>query len=114
VFYCHTDFKFKNVKAVTFDGPGSRQMMERLSTGLVEGDGVSWDDIKQELDIVRYTAQPNAVNSTNNHVGVQYCVDPMLHVDLNAGFTRRLKDALKIALNPTLLSSPSTLLLAIS
>lgn len=46
VFYCHTDFKFKNVKAVTFDGPGSRQMMERLSTGLIEGGGVAWVDIK--------------------------------------------------------------------
>lgn len=70
VFYCHSDLKFPYVKAVTFDGPGSRNMMEQLAAGTVEGGGHSWDDLKVNMDIIRYTAQPNAVNCANHHIGV--------------------------------------------
>lgn len=48
--------------------------MEKLSEGTVEGGGRSWDSLKWNLDIIRYTAQPNLVNSTNNHIGVTYCL----------------------------------------
>lgn len=51
-------------------------MMEHLSDGTIEGDGRSWDSLKWNLDITRYTAQPNLVNSTNNHIGITYCVKP--------------------------------------
>lgn len=50
-------------------------MMEQLAAGTVEGGGHSWDDLKVNKDIIRYTAQPNAVNRTNHHIGVQYCLD---------------------------------------
>jgi hypothetical protein len=28
IYYCHMDLNFKNVKGVTFDGPGSLDMMK--------------------------------------------------------------------------------------
>ena len=28
VYYCHADIGYRNVKGVTFDGPGSREMMK--------------------------------------------------------------------------------------
>jgi putative lipase involved disintegration of autophagic bodies len=35
IYYCHMDLNFKNVKGVTFDGPGSLEMMKQLSSNLV-------------------------------------------------------------------------------
>ena len=70
VYYCHMDLNFKNVKAVTFDGPGSLDMMEQLSKNLL----IRFDPT--QLDIIRYTAGPNMVNCANKHVGVSYRLFP--------------------------------------
>lgn len=46
VFYCHTLINLPNVKAVTFDGPGTKNIMEKMCHGLIEGAGASWSKLK--------------------------------------------------------------------
>ena len=64
VFYCHNDLKFKIVRAVSFDGPGTRTKMEELNSRLVN-DKIQLED----LDIVAYLAFPNLINCTHGHIG---------------------------------------------
>lgn len=70
IFYCNTDLKYQNVKGVTFDGPGSLEMIEQMSAS----------DISQfnpdTLDVVSYLSPPNVVNCTNKHIGIAYRLFP--------------------------------------
>lgn len=70
VFYCDTVLGYREVKAITFDSPGSFEMMEQMSSGEVMGSGHTFNI--NELDIVSYLSAPNAVNSINKHVGRVY------------------------------------------
>ena len=96
VFYCHADLEFPYVRAVTFDGPGSRNMMEQLAAGTVEGGGHSWDDMKKNFDIIRYTAQPNIVNCTNHHIGITYCLNVNLDYNHDAKNLESIKEEIFI------------------
>lgn len=78
IYYCHMDLNFKNVKGVTFDGPGSLDMMKQLSLNIIQGgDKINQNHFDpKELDIVRYTAGPNMVNCANKHIGKSYRLFP--------------------------------------
>ena len=43
VYYCHVQFDYINVKAVTIDGPGSYEMMKHLSSNEIKGAGKTFD-----------------------------------------------------------------------
>lgn len=73
VFYCNRDLDYKYVKAVTFDGPGSYEMMVELSKSEVKNAG-EFD--KRELYIISYLSAPNIVNCANQHVGQVYRLFP--------------------------------------
>jgi len=76
-FYCHAYFNHPDVKAVTFDSPGSYQMMKRLKSNIQNrGTKVNIKDI----EIVTYLAAPNPVNSCNQHVGRVYRVNREMDV----------------------------------
>lgn len=81
VFYCRAYFNKYNVeiKAVTFDSPGTKPMMERLQSNIVSRD----TQVKlKELPIFTYLAKPNPVNCCNEHVGTVKCVEvEMLQTD---------------------------------
>ena len=74
VLYCHKFLDFKRVKAVTFDGPGSNEMMEKLCKNKIE----KFDF--ENLNIVAYLSKPNLVNCTNSHKNVRnvYQIFPLL------------------------------------
>jgi uncharacterized protein Yka (UPF0111/DUF47 family)/energy-coupling factor transporter ATP-binding protein EcfA2 len=74
LFYCHTDLGYKNVKAVTFDGPGSYEMMKQMSASEIKGGNTNFN--KKDLDIVAYLSAPNIVNCANKHVGTAYRLFP--------------------------------------
>jgi hypothetical protein len=66
LYYCHEDFEFPNVKAVTFDSPGSGDQFEVLQSNIINFRS------KQNLykyDICSYLAEPNLVNTSNSHIG---------------------------------------------
>ena len=65
VFYASHEFDFKETKAVTFDGPGSKDYLKELI-------GSSEADTKfnnSNLDIVSYLTAPNLLNTFNEHAG---------------------------------------------
>ncbi|MGV2433243.1 MAG UNVERIFIED_CONTAM: tetratricopeptide repeat protein [Rickettsiaceae bacterium] len=72
VYYAQAEFGDKISKAVTFDGPGAKDMIEQMAAaGTIRGRGEDGFNIK-DLDIISYVAPPNIVNCTNSHVGTLY------------------------------------------
>ncbi|ETO35233.1 TPR repeat-containing protein, partial [Reticulomyxa filosa] len=66
VYFCWTDFAYREIKAVTFDSPGSEPMMEKFKSSIKNNEaGI---DIR-DLDITSYLSFPNPINSCNKHVG---------------------------------------------
>jgi hypothetical protein len=61
---------------VTFDGPGSFEMMELLSGSEVKGDDKNFNYL--DLDITCFVNAPNVVNCTNTHVGRVFRLFPKL------------------------------------
>ncbi|PWU07284.1 MAG: hypothetical protein C5B43_00575, partial [Verrucomicrobia bacterium] len=69
VFYCHAYFHYPNVKAVTFDSPGTLTIMEELLSKVKNKN----EKIKlKNLDIVSYLTVSNTINSCNSHIGKIY------------------------------------------
>ena len=70
-FYCHAYFGYPDIKAVTFDSPGSVPMMEKLQSNILN------NQIKLKgINIVTYLAPPNFVNCCNSHGGEVFLVKP--------------------------------------
>ena len=68
-FYSHAYFDYRNVKAVTFESPGTLPMLEKLQSNIQSRQTqVNIDDI----EIVTYLASPNPVNCCNKHMGRVY------------------------------------------
>ena len=63
VFFCHKDFKKRDVRAVTFESPGSKEYLDILNTNNIESRDTNFDLI--DLDIVTYLTEPNFVNTCN-------------------------------------------------
>ena len=75
VYYCHQLFGYKNVKAVTFEAPGSEFMINaNLELNAVKG---AHDTFRaaRDLDIVAYCNMPNVINSCNRHIGSLYLLE---------------------------------------
>ena len=87
LFYCNQFFHFKNVKAVTFEAPGSeyilnhvpievsqeiRNMHKIAQSGL--RDWPNEFEVENDLDITCYCMYPNLVNSFNKHIGNLYVI----------------------------------------
>ncbi len=74
-FYSHVYFGYRNIKAVTFDSPGTEPMMKKLQSNIkAKGTRAKLEDI----EIVTYLASPNPVNCCNAHVGTVYRIEPEL------------------------------------
>lgn len=71
VFYAHKDHDYFNVNAVTFESPGSIEMIKKMNTNVVaERIALS------EYDIVNYVSYPNLINTLDKHVGTLYHIKP--------------------------------------
>ncbi|HJK87222.1 MAG TPA: hypothetical protein QKA08_05635 [Candidatus Megaira endosymbiont of Nemacystus decipiens] len=66
VYYCHQQdgMKQKNVKAITFDSPGTKNQFENLDPN---NDKQDFNDT-HNMYITTYLSAPNIVNSCNEHV----------------------------------------------
>ena len=64
VYFCHTKLEHKDVQAVTFNSPGSRDYLQKLDP--------SFDVDK--LNVTNYLTQPNFFNSCNRHIGTTFAV----------------------------------------
>lgn len=84
VFYCSEIFKYERVQAVTFDGPGSREMMEKLL--------VNKDNDLSHLEIISYFSMFNIVNCTNKHVGKCFTI---ISTNLKNKLTNIIEDKIK-------------------
>jgi hypothetical protein len=67
VFFCHKDLKKRDVRAVTFESPGSKEYLDILNKSNIYSAETNFDLI--DLDIVTYLTEPNFVNTCNSHVG---------------------------------------------
>jgi len=74
VYWCHDKFNYEDINAVTFESPGSREIIEgKMFPNLVNN---SID--LEKLDIVQYLSYPNIVNTWGHHIGTVYQIEPML------------------------------------
>ena len=73
VYWCHNQYWSFDVNAVTFESPGSKDIIDkRLLPNLN-------NNIDQEmLDIVEYLSYPNLINTWGYHIGTVYQVYPNL------------------------------------
>ncbi|XP_065655124.1 uncharacterized protein LOC136081605 [Hydra vulgaris] len=74
-YYCSRDLEYPNVKTVSFDGPGSREMMKKLS----ENETKPFE--YRKLNIVSYFSAPNLVNCINKHCGKIFTTYPNITND---------------------------------
>ena len=72
VYYCNTVLDCRYVKGVTFDGPGSREMMEQMGDSDINSPNLN------SLYIVSYLSAPNIVNCANKHLGQVYIINSEL------------------------------------
>ncbi len=70
VYFSIKDFKFKNVKAVTFQSPGSYDYLSQLNESNVLD--LESNLNLSHLNIVTYLSEPNFVNTCNQHCGKVY------------------------------------------
>ncbi|XP_047130223.1 uncharacterized protein LOC124810068 isoform X1 [Hydra vulgaris] len=91
-FYCSRDLEYPNVKTVSFDGPGAREMMEKISACEIKKFN------EKELNIVSYFSAPNLVNCLNKHCGTKYTLYPNIKNQISTFLTniisREKSDAL--------------------
>ncbi|CAF0957283.1 unnamed protein product, partial [Brachionus calyciflorus] len=78
VFYSIDYFKFENVNAITFDGPGALDIIQKIA-------GPNFDKAKIESNIVGYLSAPNFVNCANSHIGTIYRCFPILETSNKNG-----------------------------
>ena len=76
-YFCYCDFDYKQIKAVTFDSPGSLPVMEKFKSSIENH--ASKVNLKN-INIVTYLSVPNPINSCNPHVGRVYRVFPNLEL----------------------------------
>ncbi len=90
-FYSYAFCEYYDIKAVTFDSPGTLPMMEKLQSNNIN------DRVKlEDLDIVTYLAHPNPANCCNSHVGRVYKVDPLMKM------TKRIERKMPASIKNTL------------
>jgi tetratricopeptide (TPR) repeat protein len=65
-------FEFDNVKAVTFDSPGSFEYLKQLNSSNIYDKKKLFD--LSDLNIVTYLSAPNFMNTCNKHIGKVYRV----------------------------------------
>ena len=65
-FFSHREFKKRDVKAVTFESPGSKEYLDILNKKNVYSHETSFD--LRDLDITTYLSEPNFVNTCNSHL----------------------------------------------
>lgn len=75
LYFCYRDFEYLDVKAITFDSPGSVIHIDKLKPNIINN--VTKFDIR-DLNIVTYLSAPNFVNSCNQHVGRVYRLFPKI------------------------------------
>lgn len=78
VFFCYKEHNNLNVRAVTFESPGSFKILKSLSkSDFLKKDAENFDDIMKTLDIKSYLFSPNFVNTIGVHLGKVYrLIDP--------------------------------------
>lgn len=69
VFFSHRDAEYYNVKAVTFDSPGSFDYLKRFESNIYSTK-TKFD--LATLDISTYLTAPNFINTCNVHIGKVY------------------------------------------
>jgi len=98
LLYCHDDFKFEFAQAITFDGPGSREMMEKLRTGdIVSQESPTSRIALEDLDIITYLSAPHLVNCVNQQVGTVYrlySVFPGVSEEISSSLSRKIGTAI--------------------
>jgi hypothetical protein len=73
VFYCHNDFDYPHVNAVTFESPGTKERLEEMMSQIP-----AEELYLTELDIVGYLSYANLINTCNSRLGTNYQLDPDL------------------------------------
>ena len=81
VFFAQKDFKFHDVKAVTFESPGSFEYLNMLNDTNVNNRENYFD--LNRLDITTYLSSPNFVNTCNKHLGKVFRIFSKKQIEIN-------------------------------
>jgi hypothetical protein len=80
VLFARKDFKFHDVKAVTFESPGSFEYLNILNETNVINRNNYFD--LNSLDITTYLSSPNFVNTCNKHLGKVFRIFPEKQIEI--------------------------------
>lgn len=69
VFFCYKDFNSMNTRAVTFDSPGSWEIIQHLAETNIYNDMTNKEDLGKFLDVRTYLLSPNFINTSSQHIG---------------------------------------------
>jgi hypothetical protein len=87
LYFCHKDFKYDKVKAVTFDSPGSKEQLDTYEPNVHNAETKG---SKNQSNIVIYLSAPNMVNVCNQHIGTVYRLAPEIKYLEVPAFVREL------------------------
>lgn len=74
VYWCHDQFNYYDINAVTFESPGARGLIEKRMLSNLKGNRTDLET----LDIIQYLSYPNLINTFGSHIGTVYQIQPML------------------------------------
>ena len=70
VYFCYKDFnQTRKVRAVTFDSPGSWDIIQELANTNINNRNTSKEELAKFLDIKTYLFSPNFMNTSKEHIG---------------------------------------------
>ena len=72
VYFCYKNYETRNLRAVTFDSPGSFDIIQELAKTHIHN--CKKEDVDKFLDIKTFLFSPNFMNTSNEHVGKVYRV----------------------------------------
>ena len=72
IYFAYQAFKNLDVKAITFDSPGSFDIIEELMDANIINKNRNIDELCKILNIKTYLMAPNFINTCNRHVGRVY------------------------------------------
>lgn len=95
VYFCFEEFNSTSVKAVTFDSPGSGDIIKQLAVkNLTNMSTMDEDTLAKHLDITTYLFSPSFINTCNTHFGKVYRLIETRQSDLDQFLTDNLVNIL--------------------
>lgn len=69
VFFCHKEYPLQRVRAITFESPGSWEIIDQMNQSNIKNDKTANQEPYKRVDVRTFLFAPNFLNTCNKHVG---------------------------------------------